>query len=546
MTTPPADRDRTPGRHSGAAAAPPPAAPPPPAPEQRVAQRPPAPVRRIAAPPAAGTLTGRVRTARPAGAPVPAAAPAPASSGPAPALTLDPASAYGSRSAAPATAARPEAEWSATALAAGSAVGTATPAVEAERGTTAAEEARDQPAGEAAPEVRDRPPAPVPTRPRVPRRPWTLGGLHLVQVLVWELALVAVLAVHREPLPVLVPVATVAVLALLLTTVRLSGRWAWQVLAARLRFRGRRRRTDPPGADPVAAADAVLGAVTRGGWIDVVRVDGVDAAVFDHAGGASVVVEASPATTHPFDDRVPVLPALGSLLPAPEDGGPQVTVQLLVQTVPAPGVLGPEDPAAVSYRELTGGSVPARRRSWIALQVQRPPVDTDEEDLRQALVNAVRRVQRQVRRAGLRGHLLGPEDARAGVLTLVGGAPDGTPPGGTRETWRAWHGGDLQHVTLHVARWPDLGDGDAARAWVDRLGEVPALTTTVSVAARRTGDELDLEGTVRLVLPPGDDARAAVTALVEQARALGGTVRRLDGEHAAGVAATLPLGGFLR
>jgi type VII secretion protein EccE len=402
-----------------------------------------------------------------------------------------------------------------------------------------------------------RPPVVRPGRPTTPRRPWTVAGVHVLQLVALEVAVVAVLLVHREPWWVLAPVAAGAAVVLGLGLLRRDGRWAWQIAAARLRHLvGARRSPAPvPGASADEAADDVLAALAGGGWVDAVTVDDVSAAVLDHPGGMAVAVEAMPATESRFAPGVVGLPSLAALLPAGDDADTRLTAQLVVQTVPAPGRAGADDPVGVSWRELTGGRPVVRRRCWIVLQVQRTPERSDPLELRTTLVNAVRRVQRQVRKAGLRGHLLGPDEARAGLLALAGARPDAAGrvelldggTGGSREQWRAWVSAGRRHVALRLVTWPDLGDAGAGRSWVTALGEACPVPSVVAVAARRTPDgDLDVEGTVRLVLGADEPEGSAVDDVRGAAHALGARLRRADGEQRVAVASTLALGGFVR
>ncbi|SCX45713.1 type VII secretion protein EccE [Klenkia marina] len=521
---------------------------------------------RPAAPPAAPPPSAARPTAQstaPAAPAAPAAQPAPGALSPAAAYggtraPARPAASTATREATTGTdTARAEAAWSATALAAGAGAGLARPAVLDDR--TAADraaDARDDDA-RAATDPQLRPPIVHPGRPTTPRRPWTIAGLHVLQLVALEVAVVAVLLVHREPWWVLAPVAAGAALLTGLTLLRRDGRWAWQAVGARLRHLvGARRSAAPvPGTPADEAADDVLAALAGGGWVDAVTVDDVSAALLDHPGGVAVAVEAMPATESRFAPGVVRLPSLAALLPAGDDADTRLTAQLVVQTVPTPGRADADDPVGVSWRELTGGRPVVRRRCWIVLQVQRTPERSDALELRATLVNAVRRVQRQVRKAGLRGHLLSPEEARAGLLALAGAHPDAAGrvelaaggAGGSRERWQGWVSAGRRHVGLRLVTWPDLGPEGPGRSWVTAIGEACPVPSVVAVAARRTPDgDLDVEGTVRIVLGADEPEGSAVDDVRAAARAVGARLRRADGEHRVTVASTLALGGFVR
>ena len=385
---------------------------------------------------------------------------------------------------------------------------------------------------------------PRPPRPGGPGRRRLPGGLRTGQLVAVEVALAGVLAVHRQPPAVLVPVAVAAVLVTALALVRWSGRWASQWADLWLRHRlGRRRHQLPPAHEPAATADAVLDAVVQGGWLDELDLDGVPAALWTHAGGLAVAVEVAAVGPLPFLAVRQQLPAVTSLLPAADEGGTRFTVQLLEQTLVAP--TGSEDPASLSYRELTQGSVPALRRCWVALQVVRSPADDDPATLRADLANATRRVLRRLRRAGLRAVPLGRDDAVLGLLGLLGTEPPPARPQ-TVERWRTWSAGERSCTTFLLAL-PAGADAAQAFAELRARATTSGFPTTVALAARRLDEtELELQVTVRAVLPTGTDPDTVTRALSGPADPASGVLRRLDGQQAAGVAATLPLGGFLR
>ena len=414
----------------------------------------------------------------------------------------------------------------------------------------------------AAPEVPE-PDRPRPTRPLRRRRPWTVGGVHVLQLVLWEAAVAAVLAVHRQPLAVLVPVAVVAGLAVLLTAVRRRGRWLHQWLGLWLRYRVRRRSVPlgAPGDGSIEVATTVLDALSRGSHLGRVLVDDTEVGTIVHTTGLSVLVETSPEGGDPTAEATRTLPPLTSLLPPAEDGGPAMAVQLLVQTVPAPAWVGAGDPAALSYRQLTGGTAPARRRCWVALQVLRSPDDDGTAGLEPPLVNGLRRLRRQLSRAGLRTQLLGPDDLAGALIGVAGleAGPGGRPRGADQalagaavtETWTTWAAGSARHTAFRLLDWPSL-DSPAGQELIDRLGTSAAVPTTVSVAARRvSADQVELATSLRVVLPGVggseaaalDDVTARITGLATEC---GARVERLDGRQAAGMAAAVAFGGFLR
>jgi hypothetical protein len=161
-----------------------------------------------------------------------------------------------------------------------------------------------------------------------------------------------------------------------------------------------------------------------------------------------------------------------------------------------------------------------------------------DEELRRALSGTVRRI---VRRLGpLTGRPLGGPAALRVVAELAhhdAGAP-------VRESWAAVTLGGLPQTTWRLRRWPDPRT-DAARRLVPRLLALPATATTVSLCVGpRAGADfapVPAELTVRLAARTTAELSVAERALHRLAGDLGAELRRLDGEHLAGLAATLPL-----
>jgi len=127
-------------------------------------------------------------------------------------------------------------------------------------------------------------------------------------------------------------------------------------------------------------------------------------------------------------------------------------------------------------------------------------------------------------------------------LPEIGTAPEAGVPGagGPRpHRWRSCHSGTRQHVSYWLRRWPAYGLGALQQA----LSEVPALSvTTAVVLARGRGGRLGLAATVRVTTEPGAYGRGVGRAVSAAAASCGARLVRMDGEHHAGVLATLPLG----
>lgn len=386
------------------------------------------------------------------------------------------------------------------------------------------------------------------SRPHGPRRPGVLHASWAGRVVAWQLAMVAVVLILPRPLRMYVAIVVLAVLAALVV-VPLRQRSVLERLTLAVRYLIRHHRSTVDRIDD-SAAEAVLRAVSRGGHLEPFEADATSGALIRHAGGLTVVLALVPSSSAMVGDTRPVVPALGELLPAGDDGGPAVTVQLIVHEVPAHCATADDAPAA-SYAALTGGTVPAQRRCWTVLHAPTTADDHAADELPRALANAVRRVRRKLRKAGIDGQVLGPEALRQDILALTGldltaeadaSEQDGAPV--IRERWRTWSVGSRVQTTFELQQWPNLAD-PAARDVLNRCASAGALATTVAVAARRAGDDVELQMVVRLTLSDDEAVPAATTALEQLADQAGARVLRLDGEQVFGVAASLPLGGFL-
>src|SRR6266542_1054260 len=200
--------------------------------------------------------------------------------------------------------------------------------------------------------------------------PGRIAGLSVGQVIGWQVAVAAVLvtAVRRDW--TLVPAVAFALVVLALTVVRRRGRWLYQNVAVRMRYRARRRVRPADGpVDPrlatlrelVPALD-VSGITLRSGerigvaydgwsWVGVVAVHPVEDVV-------------------PRPQQAPWLPVRSLVEALTVDDIALAGVQVLRYTVPAPaGVLPAQSPVAGSYTQLNMRRTPASQHLWIALRL---------------------------------------------------------------------------------------------------------------------------------------------------------------------------------
>ncbi len=405
----------------------------------------------------------------------------------------------------------------------------------------------DEQPPEVAPPVAE-PPVGTPSRPYLPRRPHTLFGIHVGQMITWQVAFLAVLLVLQQP-PSTLTTAGIAslVLVFILTAIRLHGRWLFQWCALWIRYVARRRR-QPILATDKGALDPLLRMITRGGEIESIDIDGTSAALIRHAGGSTVLLAPTPIDARMVSDYTEVILPLTELLPVDDEGELVVSAQLVVHSIPAPSMLLAGTAATLSYRMLSDGKVPAQRRCWVAIQAIRTADDHSDDALHAALISAVRRLQRKLRKAGMRGRTLNCEEATADLLTLAG--LDSVPARTDRplpvieERWRSCSIGSDVQTTYRLLSWPDFSRA-RPRSFLNWMAAVPTMATTIAVAVRRNGDEFELEAAVRMTLPDGRAIKRATHELEDIAQKAGARMRRLDGEQVFGLAASLPLGGFL-
>ncbi|KAB1914728.1 type VII secretion protein EccE [Micromonospora sp. AMSO31t] len=365
-----------------------------------------------------------------------------------------------------------------------------------------------------------------PQRTRRPAPPVRAGQVVTAQVAV--AALVA--AVGRG---VLVTAAALLLAAVLLPAawVRLRGRWLFEWLAVGAAHLTRRR------ALPATSGPAALLELARpGAAVHAAELAGGPAAVLEDTAGMTALLEIGDPDDLLGDGPRELPPPLGLLPPAGPES-PPVRIQLLFSASPAPAPAAGAGAAGTSYRQLTDGRLAARARVVLAVRALRADGWSDDE-LRRALSGTVRRI---VRRLGpLTGRPLGGPAALRVVAELAHHDP-GAP---VRESWPAVTVGGLPQTTWRLRRWPDPRT-DAARRLVPRLLALPATATTVSlcVGPRSGADSAPApaELTVRLAAHTAAELSVAERALRRLAGDLGAELRRLDGEHLSGLAATLPL-----
>jgi type VII secretion protein EccE len=320
-------------------------------------------------------------------------------------------------------------------------------------------------------------------------------------------------------------VAVAAALVLVLALARRRGRWLTDLLATRARRTPIAAAAVPAGNDlgalAVVAPQLAVGECTdRNGYPLGVAWDGQ---------GFAAAVE--------LDAAGPLRLDLGALAAtAAMDDVPLAGVQVLVEQVRVPPLeAGGFAPTAI-YRRLAAAEVPLVRRVWVALRYE-PVWAPDAAERRGEGGADGARLAVAAALARLRVRLLGagqsatPLDAAAltRVLRAVG---DSSPTSELRRD--SWATRNDVHQCLS-------GAVASAADWTALLAAVAgsrADRTVVSLAIDLDGRGTRSRAAIRLVT----SSPATATQARQQLLATG-LVRALPGEQAAGVLATLPLGG---
>jgi type VII secretion protein EccE len=379
-----------------------------------------------------------------------------------------------------------------------------------------------------------------------------LFGVSVGQIICWEVAVAAVLAgaVRRDW--TLVPAVLFAGAVGSLTLVRRRGRWLYEALAVRLRYRarGRGRPADDPADLRLAALRELRPELDVS---DVEQRSGQRLGVcYDGSGWVGVVAVQAGDDVLP-DPQQPAWLSVRELAAAlVVDDIALASVQLLCHVAPAPsGTLPANAPVATSYQRVKASSTPASQQVWIALRLDpaRCPEAIEArgggtEGARRALKRCLARTLELLESAGVRGRALDGEALRA-ALTLAGATrPVPTPPGARRtaETWAYWQADEVVHITWWVAAWPSRLI--PMQLLTEAAASVSALSCVLSLSLHPApAGSARFRGMIRVTAVSPPAAEIAADALQRATAAVGIGLYRLDGEQALGYAATLPLGG---
>lgn len=411
------------------------------------------------------------------------------------------------------------------------------------------------PVGTLAPaQPRDAAAAPLPAAPRDlrPGRGRVLG-IGVTQLVVCELAIVAGALAAARSLWLLTAAVPVALVAVLLAVGRWHGRWLYEELQVRRDFRRRAGRARLPQTDDarLTLLRELLPALEV---VDVADRSGVRVGMLTDGRCWSVLlaVEAAPDAGDAADGSP--LP-LGIVADALRTRDVRLAgVQVLVHTVPAPtAALPPDAPCVRSYRGLSTEAVPARRSTWIALNLDPEQCAAAVAargggalGAQRALLGTRSRLATSLQMAGVDARVVPAEEMLAVLALAAGAAARGNAEGAPRtaEWWDAWAVDDTVQACFWVRKWPRLSRaGD--KALLARLGEVRGAFNAVSL----TMTNEDARGLhVRALVRVAGASRGDLQAIEAELRHIADEARlvRLDGEQLPAVLETLPLGGVSR
>ncbi|MFC6022193.1 type VII secretion protein EccE [Plantactinospora solaniradicis] len=343
-----------------------------------------------------------------------------------------------------------------------------------------------------------------------------LAHLNLIQVVCWQVALLAVVLAVRQPWPVLVCVSVGATVLVALTTVRIGGRWLHQHGVLAVGYLSRDRRRDLPEGD--GKTPALLDLLIPNCTVRAVETGYGLAMTTSHRSGLTAVLRPRDGDPEPAVDRLPTPTALIALV----DGQQRAAG---AQTVYHAGIRR-DTPAKV----------------WLAVHAARSVETPGDDELTLVLRNAVRRVRRALVRAGVPTEPLTEETAFAviaGLAHVSGGRNE------VREDWRFWRAGPVCQATFRLSGWHRLADPQARKLIAELLTVTVGVAVTVTVGARPDHDGPRVNAVLRLAGTTEAAVEAAVAATAVRATPYGVGLARLDGAHSRGVAGSLPIGVFV-
>jgi len=339
-------------------------------------------------------------------------------------------------------------------------------------------------------------------------------AIRVGQIVCWQLALVAVGTATAGSRLVLILTALAAIALVLLTAIRFRGLWLYRWVGVLLAFLVRRRRIDLAAESGDTAMNLVSVFCGRTSTTTM-TVREQPYGLLSRPDGASVALRVGSDAQHEL------LPQLGSLADSADEQPVGVSVQLILHT---------------------GVKQSQQARAWIAVRATRTSEIATDEQVSQVLANTVRRMVRRFDREQIESMPLDESDVLASIGAL---AHANAGRGQLRERWSSWAAGPVLQVCVRLTGFAGL-PRPTAQALVDTLlgtGTGSAQTIAITVTAPADNPDPTLyDAVLRVAAAHPATLDTAIDVLTTLARSFGVEPERLDGRHASGVAATLPLG----
>ncbi|WP_330273900.1 hypothetical protein OG205_45360 [Lentzea sp. NBC_00516] len=350
------------------------------------------------------------------------------------------------------------------------------------------------------------PPVPAPR----PGRRAAVRQVTALQAVCWQVAVITTAVSIGRPWPVTAAACTGAAVLLAVTTIRIRGRWLHQVLAPSLPYLLRPRRHNLPDDDK---ASALLGLLLPDATTLTVHTGQSEALAISHTAGLTTLVR--PRTTGGGRTGAPPSPV--SLLPPTDGGAHRFGIQLVFHS---------------------GARFDQHPRYWLTVHASRTVEHPTDAELEPLLRNAVRRVVRSLNRSGTPAEPM-PAEAAFATIAALGHVTGGRTE--VREDWGFWRTGVVSHACFRLAGWDRLSDHEVHGLLTGLAARTAGVAVTVTVAAR-SGHLVT--AVLRLAAPTESAVEAAAAYLTGPLASSGVRLVRLDGSQMAGVAASLPIGGF--
>jgi type VII secretion protein EccE len=338
--------------------------------------------------------------------------------------------------------------------------------------------------------------------------------VHPAQAVCWQVAAAAMVIAARQPPRIAVAIGGLAVALLCLTAIRVRGTWLYHLGWLGFRFAIRTRRHDLPDAEK---AHALLALLLPGATARTMQTGQGPVLTISQPGGLTAIMR--PRTARP--EPLTALPRPADLMPT-ATGIPE---RFGIQAVFHSGARADQPP-----------------RLWLAVHAVRTPDLAGDTELTVVLRNALRRVRRSLDRAGLRVEALAEDSATAaiaGLAHVTGGRSE------VREDWRYWRTGGVSQACFALDGWERLAAGRTGPVLTRLLTHAPGIAVTLTVGARLGPGGTTTDAVLRLAATTEaaiEATSASVAGLLAQS---GVRLIRLDGIQRSGVAASLPIGGFL-